>query len=74
MIRTGLYRQMDKLTEVRMTTDSFQRLIRHILGVTGGKTNTHIRNGISHYLQQVCEIYCRTILAGEAIGVYILSQ
>ena len=63
MIRTRLNGQMNELTEVLMTTDGFERLIGHILRMGSRKANTHIRNSLSHNLQQVREVHL-----GEVMG------
>jgi len=60
--------------DVGVGGDGFQDVIRHILGVGGGKPDAQPRSGLSHQSQQAGKGQGRPTLFGVAVGIYILSE
>ena len=69
----GLCRQMDMLTDIRILRHRANSFVIHILGVRGGKTDTHTRYRKCHSLQQVSKVI-NSITIHEAIRIHVLPQ
>ena len=74
-VATALHGQVDMLAHVRLLGNHPQRLVAHVLGMTGGEADAHVGSLVGNEAKQFWKKYLSTLLSPlSSIRIYILPQ